>query len=184
MGVVMAQNLQPLKITEPVETIKLDPTFKYEVIKEPGGEGIRYCFQCGKCTATCPIRRLEAMYKPRQIIRAALLGLRDVVLSSDVIWLCATCFSCTERCPQGVKLTDVMRALRNIAVREGHIHPFFQAQGKMIVEVGRIFTDVDFINDLRADLGLPPIPPVNIHELSTILDATTVKTLLELKGSE
>lgn len=180
----MAQNLRPLMITEPLQTIKLDPKFKYEVAKEPGGEGIKYCFQCGKCTATCPIRRLEPIYKPRQIIRAALLGLREVVLTSDVIWLCATCFSCTERCPQGVKLTDVMRALRNIAVREGHIHSFYQAQGKIIVELGRIFEDVDFINEQRADLDLPPIPNVNTEELSKILDATNIKELLKSKGSE
>lgn len=180
----MAQKLRPLMITEPLETIKLDPKFKYEVAKEPGGEGIRYCFQCGKCTATCPIRRFEPIYKPRQIIRAALLGLREVVLSSDVIWLCATCFSCTERCPQGVKLTDVMRALRNIAVREGHIHSFYQAQGKIIVELGRIFDDVDFINEQRADLELPPVPKVNTEELSKMLDSTNIKELLKSKGSE
>ncbi len=64
-GVIMAQNLRPLMITEPLETIKLDPKIKYEVAKEPGGEGIKYCFQFGKCTATCPIRRLEPIYKPR-----------------------------------------------------------------------------------------------------------------------
>lgn len=180
----MSQNLHPLNISEPLKTIQLDPKFKYEVAKEPGGEGIRYCFQCGKCTATCPIRRLESKYKPRQILRAALLGLRDVVLSSDVIWLCATCFSCTERCPQGVKLTDVMRAIKNIAVREGHIHPFYQAQGKMITEIGRIFEDDEFINEQRADLDLPPIPNVNIEELSKILDSTQIKELLARKRSK
>jgi heterodisulfide reductase subunit C len=77
-----------------------------------------------------------------------------------------------------------MRALRNIAVREGHIHSFYQAQGKIIVELGRIFEDVDFINEQRADLGLPPIPNVNTEELSKILDSTNIKELLKSKGSE
>jgi len=108
--------------------------------------------------------------------------LREVILSSDVIWLCASCFSCTERCPQGVRLTDVIRAIRNIAVREGYIHPFFKAQGKMITDFGRIFEDDKFINGLRADMGLPPIPTVNIDELSKILDHTKVKEALSKGG--
>lgn len=175
----MSQSLQPLRISEPLETTQLNPRFKYEVAHEPGGESIKYCFQCGKCTATCPIRRVEEIYKPRQILRATLLGLREIVLSSDVIWLCASCFSCTERCPQGVQLTDVMRAIRNIAVREGHIHPFFKAQGKMIADFGRIFEDDKFINEQRASLGLPPVPVVNIDEVSKILSSTKVKEILE-----
>lgn len=177
----MSQSLHPLRVGEPLETIRLDPKFKYEIAREPGGENIRYCFQCGKCTATCPVRRVEETYKPRQILRAALLGLREVVLSSDVIWLCASCFSCTERCPQGVQLTNVMRAIRNIAVREGHIHPFFKAQGKMITDFGRIFDNDEFINRQRADMGLPPLPIVNIDELSKILEPTKVKEMLKSK---
>jgi hypothetical protein len=50
--------------------------------------------------------------------------------------------------------------------------------------LGRIFEDVDFINEQRADLGLPPIPNVNTEELSKILDATNIKELLKSKGSE
>ena len=87
----MSQKIRSLSVNEPLKSTQLDPKFKYEVAKEPGGEGLGYCFQCGKCTATCPIRRVESIYKPRQILRAALLGLREIVLSSDVIWLCAKC---------------------------------------------------------------------------------------------
>lgn len=179
----MSQTTKPLNIKEPVQTIKLDPTFKYAIANEPGGESIKYCFQCGKCTASCPVRRLEEVYKPRQIIRAALLGIREIVLSSDVIWLCATCFSCTERCPQGVRLTDVMQAIRNLAVREGYIHPFFKAQGKMIANFGRIFEDASYINELRDELGLPPLQKVNIDEINKILDSTNVKKIL-VNGDE
>lgn len=182
-GVNMAEKPHPLQFTDPLKTIHLDPKFKYEIAREPGGESIKYCFQCGKCTATCPIRRLEDIYNPRRILRAALLGLREVVLSSDVIWLCVTCFSCTERCPQGVRLSDVMRAIRNLAVRAGYIHPFFKAQTKMITEHGRIFENSKFINEQRADLGLPPISQVNVEEISQILSNTKAKEISNSKGS-
>lgn len=174
----------PLQVPETIQTIRLNPKFKHEVAREEGGDSIRFCFQCGKCTATCPVRRLESTYKPRQIIRATLLGLKELVLSSDTIWLCASCFSCTERCPQGVKLTDVMRALRNIAVREGHIHPFYKAQSKMIASFGRIFDDDAFINELRDELGLPQIPIVNTQQVAKILEPTRINELLESEEEE
>ena len=158
---------------------KIDPKFKYEVARVAGGENIRYCFQCGKCEATCPIRRFEDSYKPAQIIRATLLGLKDMVLDSDVIWLCATCYSCTERCPQGVRLTDVMRAIRNLAIQKGHVHPFFKQQAGVITRAGRIFEDEEFINQMRGELGLPPLTPVNRDDLAKILRHTNVKTLLK-----
>lgn len=175
----MSEKLRTISVNETLKTTKLDPKFKLEVARMPGGESIRYCFQCGKCTATCPIRRFNEDYKPRLIIRATLLGLKDVVLSSDVIWLCAACYSCTERCPQGVRLTDVMRAIRNLAIKEGYIHPFFKLQAGAIVNFGRIYEEEEFINELRGDMGLPPLSPVNREEVSKILRHAKVWELLK-----
>ena len=166
-----------IKVEEPLKTAQLDAKLKYKVAQISGGESIRRCFQCGKCTATCPIRRFEDAYKPNQIVRAVLLGLREKVLSSDVIWLCAVCYSCTERCPQGVRLTDVMQAIRNLAVKEGYIHPFFKLQGSAIVDFGRIFEaeEEELINEVRAEMGLPPLSPVDLKEVSKILKAVKEK---------
>ena len=104
---------------------ELDPHFKYEVAEEPGGENIKVCFSCGVCTAGCPVSEIDPSYNPRRIIRMILLGMREQVLASDFIWLCTLCYKCFARCPQNVKFTDVMGALRNMAVREGHVHPSF-----------------------------------------------------------
>ena len=108
-----------------IVTSDLDPRFKYEVAEEPGGENIKVCFSCGVCTAGCPVSEIDPNYNPRRIIRMVLLGMREEVLSSDFIWLCTLCYTCYARCPQNVKFTDVMRAIRNIAVREGYVHPSF-----------------------------------------------------------
>jgi heterodisulfide reductase subunit C len=108
-----------------ISTSELDPNFKYEVAEEPGGERIKVCFSCGICTAGCPVSEIDPNYNPRRIIRMVLLGMRDEVLSSDFIWLCTLCYTCYARCPQNVKFTDVMSALRNMAVREGYVHPSF-----------------------------------------------------------
>ena len=56
--------------------------------------------------------------------------MRKEVLSSDFIWLCSACFSCHERCPQDVKITDLIGAMRNIAVKEGYVHPNLRQIGR------------------------------------------------------
>lgn len=162
---------KPLGINEEeiIKTEKLNPKFKREIEKMPGGETLALCFQCGKCTASCPIRRFDDRFHPRLVAKAALLGMRDFVLSRPEIWMCATCYSCTERCPQGVRLTDVIRVIRNIAVKEGHVNSFFAKLSAAIAENGRIFNDDSFINEMRGDLGLPPVTYVSKDEVAKIL---------------
>ena len=88
------------------------------LVEEKSGQRLAVCYQCGKCTAGCP-SAFAMDYPPHQIIRGVQLGMRDVVLSSRTIWLCAACETCTTRCPQEVDLAGVMDALRTIAYAEG-----------------------------------------------------------------
>jgi len=111
---------------------ELDPKFKYEVAEQPGGENIKVCFSCGLCTAGCPVSAIDENYNPRKIIHMVLLGMRQQVLSSDFIWLCSLCYTCYAHCPQNVKFTDVMRALRTMAMKEGYVHPSFPDRIKEI----------------------------------------------------
>ncbi len=132
-----------------ISTSELDPNFKYEVAEEPGGENITVCFSCGICTAGCPVSEIDPDYNPRRIIRMVLLGMREEVLSSDFIWLCTLCYTCYARCPQNVKFTDVMGALRNIAIREGYVHPAFVEQVERIDNLTQ---------QLRHDMLLKALP--------------------------
>ncbi len=116
---------------------ELDPRFKYQVAAEPGGENIKACFSCGLCTAGCPVAEIDESYNPRKIIRMVLYGMKQQVLSSDTIWLCSLCYTCYAHCPQNVKFTDVMRALRNIAVKEGYVHPSFPDRIKGIDQLSQ-----------------------------------------------
>ncbi|MQY76065.1 MAG: 4Fe-4S dicluster domain-containing protein [Spirochaeta sp.] len=102
---------------------KLDANFKYEIAARPGGENIKKCFACGTCTAGCPVFHVEHEYNPRKIIRMILLGMREQVLSSRIIWFCAQCYTCSANCPQEVDFSDIMFALRDMAVKEGYAPP-------------------------------------------------------------
>jgi heterodisulfide reductase subunit C len=98
---------------------ELDPGFREEVALMPGGANIKKCFACGTCAAGCPVTNVAGEYNCRTIIRKVIFGMREEVLKSPDIWLCMMCYRCYARCPQQVNFTDIMRALRHIAVRDG-----------------------------------------------------------------
>lgn len=161
-----------------IKTKDLDPNFKYEVANEKGGENISRCFSCGTCTAGCPVREIDEKYNPRKIIRMVLLGMREEVLSSDFIWLCSTCYTCYDRCPQDVRLTDIMTALKNIATREGHVHPAFKEQARLVGTFGRLYEVEDFDNKKRGKLGLPPVKKT-FEEVNQIAKDSDIKEMIE-----
>jgi len=161
-----------------IDSKTLDPDFKYEVAAEMGGRNITRCFACGTCTAGCPVREIDERYNPRKIIRMVLLGMREKVLKSDFIWLCSTCYTCFDRCPQNVELTSIMTALKNIAAREGYVHPAFKQQARLIKEFGRLYEVEDFDNKKRKKLGLPPVQK-HFDDLTEILKNTLPKEMLK-----
>ncbi len=94
-------------------------------LHEATGESVFECYQCGKCTAGCPLAA-EMDFAPNQIIRLLQLGLpelEDEAVRSLAIWLCLTCEQCATRCPQDVELPRIMEYLRQQAVARGTIHP-------------------------------------------------------------
>ena len=94
-------------------------------LQQATGESVYECYQCGKCTAGCPLAA-EMDYAPNQVLRLLQLGipeLEEEVLSSLAIWLCLTCEQCATRCPQEVELPKIMEYLRQQAVKRGTVHP-------------------------------------------------------------
>ena len=102
------------------------------------------CYQCGKCTAGCPVA-YEMDIPPHQMMRAVQLGMRDAALSSRTIWICAACDTCSARCPQDADPAGVIDALRRIAYAEGVKSPerdvplFHRLFLGAVSQFGRIF---------------------------------------------
>ena len=161
---------------------EIDPKFKYEIAKMPGGEKLMRCFQCGTCTSDCPIARFSETYRPRQIIRMTQLGLKERVLSSDTLWLCAACFTCTDRCPQDVEVASVIRVLRNLAAEKGFIPQVFKEQGSSILETGYAYKIPELRIKKRESLGLPPLPRGNPESIRKTLRGVGFLKFIEKKG--
>lgn len=86
-------------------------------VEEISGQDLLSCNQCGKCSAGCPAAAAMDIL-PSQVIRQAQLGMEEV-LESNALWICASCLTCSTRCPKGVDLPRLMEALRQIALRQG-----------------------------------------------------------------
>jgi heterodisulfide reductase subunit C len=167
---------------EPIKSSEIDPKFKYEISKMPGGEKLLRCFQCGTCTSDCPVARFSETYRPRQIIRMAQLGLKERVLSSDTLWLCAACFTCTDRCPQDVEVASVIRVLRNIAAEEGMVPLVFKEQACSILELGYAYKIPELRLKKRETQGLPPLPKGNTESIRKALSGVKFLKVIEKKG--
>ena len=164
----------PLPKEKQINMEELDPNFKFKVAKEPGGEHIKRCFACGTCTVVCPVFSVNDQYNPRKIIRMILLGLKDEVLKSNSIWLCSGCYSCYELCPRDVKITHLMTAVRNIAVKEGYIPKPMKLIVDLIEKYGRILEVSEFENIVRLKKEIPELA-LTIPEINRVLKRTRIQ---------
>ena len=80
-------------------------------VQRLGGTKLARCYNCGTCTAICPVTQ-EGIEFPRSLIRYAILGAEDKLLSSTRPWLCYYCGDCTKECPRDADPAEFMMALR------------------------------------------------------------------------
>ncbi len=169
-----------------VRAEELDPKFKYKMSRIPGAERLMLCYQCGTCTADCPISRFSDFYRPRRIARMVQLGLKDRLLSDSALWLCSTCFTCVDHCPQGVEIAGIVRALRNLAVTEKGTIPLVQKElatsllktGYALILTGKYEFPRSKLKQ-RETLGLPPLPKPNLSDLEKIFEVTGASKAIE-----
>ena len=114
----------------------------------------------------------------------AQLGLRDRVLNSDTLWLCAACFTCTDRCPQDVEVASVIRVLRNLAVEKGCVPQVFKEQCSSVLESGYAYKIPELRIKKRETVGLPPLPKGNPESIRKTLHKVGFLKHIESKGEQ
>ncbi|MBW2560487.1 MAG: 4Fe-4S dicluster domain-containing protein [Deltaproteobacteria bacterium] len=140
-------------------------TFLEEVNDRVDGVPIQSCFHCRKCTAGCPVA-FAMEYNPNAVIKMIQMGMKDKVLGSSTIWLCASCETCVTRCPNEVDIARMMDTLREMAIESGvsagekNVLKFHEAFLSSIKLGGRINEPTMLVHyklksgDLFSDLGL------------------------------
>jgi heterodisulfide reductase subunit C len=175
--------------TEMLEDLK--PSLRKKV-ESYIGESVNECYQCGKCTAGCPLND-EFDLMPNQILRMLQMDMPDLddkILRSYSIWLCLACETCSSRCPKEVEIPSIMDYLRTESIRQDKVNPkakdivsfhksFLQTvrSSGRLHEVGLIagyklrtmhlFQDVESAPKLYLD-GKLSILPHNIHNRQAI----------------
>lgn len=156
-----------------------NPEFTKDVEKLSGTMA-HMCFQCGTCTGGCPSAP-RSTYRIREFMRRGVLGLEEEALNDPDLWLCTTCYSCTDRCPRDLAPTDVIMAMRNAAFKRDIIPVNFLKTVTAIYSSGHGVPNNDVNRAAREKLGLTRDPPTThmypeyIKGIQKILDHYKLK---------
>lgn len=94
-------------------------------IEKVSGQKLLACYQCGKCSAGCPMAaHMDVL--PNQIIRMAQLGMQEQLLAARSIWMCVSCLTCNSRCPKDIRIAEVIEALRKAALGGGERNDYLE----------------------------------------------------------
>ncbi len=161
-------------------------------ITDLSGVEAKKCYQCGKCSAGCPVA-FAMDITPRKIMRMLQFSMVDPALKSKTIWLCASCQTCSVRCPKGVDIAKVMECLRILAkkkkyISEKDIDLFHDLFLKSVEKYGRVHemglilgSNIFSKKPLKdAEYGLPMFSKGKLKPLPhTIKDNGEVKKIFE-----
>jgi len=165
-------------ILSQIHARKRDPEFMHVVANTPRGEGVLSCIQCGRCAGSCPVGRLTVKYNPRRLVEMVNLGFKWEALF-ELSWLCLSCFTCIDRCPQGADVGEVVFALRSIGARDGNIPKGALTMARNLVETGHIVIPTASMSKQRASFGLPPRE--SVPEVAKIARKSGFSKILGLK---
>ena len=160
-----------------------------ETLRLRTGLDVRRCYQCGKCTAGCPMARYMDL-SPSQVMRQCQQAgpnspELERLLRSEAIWSCAGCLTCTQRCPQELDPAAIIDALREMSYERGWVAPsrrrilaFHEAFLKTVRAGGRM-SEVPLVRryklaslDLFSDVSLAPVMlvkgklPLRAHKIA------------------
>lgn len=140
--------------------------FIVELQGRRGGDKVLQCYQCATCSGSCPVID-EMEYGPRRILHLIQMGEEATVLSSRDMWFCVSCYSCANRCPREIPITELMATLRELAVEKGYATDLEARFGQAFVATyqhyGRLFEPELMLRyylrtlDLKGLLGMVPL---------------------------
>lgn len=157
--------------------LEVKETVSREVGSESAVELLDVCYQCGQCSGGCPVARVTPEFNIRRIIKAAREG--RILPDDKSIWLCSTCYTCYERCPQDVKPIKIIQHMTNIASQKGCIPLPVKEGNRNILTTGRILEVTISTQQKRKALGLPELQADVSKDFRRIAGLTGMERLLK-----
>jgi heterodisulfide reductase subunit C len=141
-------------------------------------EDLYECYQCARCTGSCPAMEVSPAIGPRETILRCLDFGHDEIIKDERLWLCCTCHVCEDRCPQKIPISELLVALRNAAARQGNVPDRLKMAIELLANTGRSMI-VHQLDDMRAHHGLEPLPAAPVEEIRAILKKTGLEEVVE-----
>jgi heterodisulfide reductase subunit C len=143
-------------------------------------EDLFECYQCARCTGSCPAAMVMNSYGPREtLLRCLNLG-QEAVVKDERVWYCTTCHVCEDRCPQEINIPELLTAIFNLAAKNGNLPEKIKFGVDLIAKTGRSLIVNEKVLKDRQKLSLPALDPLNLDEIEGILKKTGIYEDIEL----
>jgi len=142
-----------------------------EVWKHIEPEHLYFCYECSRCTGSCPAAMVLDTPGPRRILVSCLYSGPNAVTGEESLWYCTTCHVCEDRCPQELHIVELLTALMNVAAARGNIPDKIRAVTDKIARTGRSVITYR-VDEERARFGLSPLAQINVEEVEALAART------------
>jgi heterodisulfide reductase subunit C len=155
-----------------------DFAFRNWILQQPEGETLLHCYQCGRCTSACPVAEIDDTFNPRLFLEKILFA-DNSLTENQLIWTCLTCEQCEVRCPEHVKIPQLLILAKVRGLVKGNAPQIALDRAKTILSQGRIIEVSSPMTKTREKMGLPDIGSPPIDQIDTILKEIELKDKLE-----
>jgi heterodisulfide reductase subunit C len=148
--------------------ISSDLEFRKWILQQPEGKTLLRCYQCGRCTSACPIAAIDDSFNPRLFLEKIILA-DDSLAEEQLIWTCLTCEQCEVRCPEHVKIPEILVLAKVRGLASGNTPQTALDRARAILSQGRVILVSEPMLKTRDKMGLPNIGTPPIKQLTRIL---------------
>ncbi|MFX1261098.1 MAG: 4Fe-4S dicluster domain-containing protein [Promethearchaeota archaeon] len=164
--------------------ISSDLVFRNWILQQPEGETLLRCYQCGRCTSACPVAEIDSSFNPRLFLEKVIFA-DDSLTENQLIWSCLTCEQCEVRCPEHVKIPQILILAKVRGLAIGNTPQIALERARSIMSQGRTIQVSDPMLKTRDKMGLPSLGSPPVEQLSKVLkELGLAKRLDSIEGDD